>query len=103
MTTAASVVGASALKRCNSMRGDTPRPKLQQKTTGIPSKPSSNVSSSNLSNISTSSSSIGSVTDKFSTKEPFFKPLPGSKKKIIPKAPSLIERFKMQNPVTPKK
>uniref|UniRef100_A0A336MCZ7 CSON015451 protein n=1 Tax=Culicoides sonorensis TaxID=179676 RepID=A0A336MCZ7_CULSO len=99
------LMGTSALKRSNSMRGDTPRPRGTPKSTGIPTSfKATNISNSNLSTLSTSSSSIGSATSKgSSTKEIFLKPLPGSKKKIVPNAPSLIERFKMQNPVTPKK
>ncbi|XP_063695715.1 uncharacterized protein LOC134827101 [Culicoides brevitarsis] len=106
-STATPLMGTSALKRSNSMRSDTPRlQKISQKVaTGIPTKSTSSLSISNASSLSTSSSSLSSVTSKTSstTKEPFLKPLPGSKKKIVPKAPSLIERFKMQNPVTPKK
>lgn len=110
------IMGTSALSRSSSMRYDTPRPFRANgtPTSNIPKNSTIKGSTGSLSQISSSSSSIvssssGSTIGGFgSGKESvsgikFLKPLPGNKKKIPVTAPSLIERFKMKNTVTPNK
>lgn len=109
------IMGTSALSRSTSMRYDTPRPFRANgtPTSNIPKNSTIKGSTGSLSQISSSSSSMvssssGSTIGIGSSKESvtgikFLKPLPGNKKKIPVNAPSLIERFKMKNTVTPNK